>query len=194
MLVHVNIVKILAPEKECLQCFTCQTQVHELCDNLDNDRKLWTNTCFDKEQFFCDKCLTNIEIILAGSESQKINTLEKKVDNMENKLDEITTLLKSSKTVSDSSHKMSATQSIWYDKNTLASIKSPSEKAVLVVKSTQNATTNENNKTKVEKPLWRIIYQYHNRIKVGLTTLLSFVSLKILVMSQTILLHLIMKK
>ena len=141
------------PEKECLQCFTCQTQVHELCDNLDNDRKLWTNTCFDKEQFFCDKCLTNIEIILAGSESQKINTLEKKVDNMENKLDEITTLLKSSKTVSDSSHKMSATQSIWYDKNTLASIKSPSEKAVLVVKSTQNATTNENNKTKVEKAI-----------------------------------------
>ena len=123
------------PEKECLQCFTCKSLVHALCDNLDKGRQLGTNTLIKQFhavstrsnfKFFCDKCLTNIEINLAGSQNQKINTLEKKVDSMENKLDEITTLLKNSKTLTDSSYKkMPATQSIWHDKKKLASIKAP---------------------------------------------------------------------
>jgi hypothetical protein len=105
-------------------------------------------------KFFCDKCLTNLEVILAGSESQKINTLEMKVGSIENKLDEITTLLKCSKIVSDTSQKkMSTTHSIWQDKNKLASIKAPPEKSVLVLKNTQNVTTNESNQTRIEKAI-----------------------------------------
>ena len=151
------------PQKECVQCFTCKSLFHALCDNLDNDSKLGTNTLIKQFhaastkgnfKFFCDKCLTNLEVILAGSESQKINTLEMKVDSMENKLDEITTLLKCSKIVSDTSQKkMSITHSIWQDKNKLASIKAPPEKSVLVVKNPKNVTTNVSNQTRIEKAI-----------------------------------------
>ena len=44
-------------------------------------------------KFFCNTCLTNLEIGMAETDTQKIITLENKYSIMENKLDEIKSLL-----------------------------------------------------------------------------------------------------
>ena len=63
-------------------------------------------------KFFCDPCLTKMEVAMVQSETQKINGLETKVDGIEKKLDEITKLLSRKETpqVRD------AAPNIWSDK------------------------------------------------------------------------------
>ena len=104
-------------------------------------------------KFFCDKCLTELEISKASTEHQKINLLETKVNSMESKLDEITTLLKNNQNKqprnSDSKPTLKP-NTIWQDKEKLATVKAPVPRSVLVVKNTNDVEKDCSNLSKVE--------------------------------------------
>ena len=62
-------------------------------------------------RFFCDKCLTNLEIGIAEGDDLKFNSLERKVNNIKNKLND-TSLLRSTQTTN--THQVSpVTPSSW---------------------------------------------------------------------------------
>ena len=106
----------------------------------------------DNFKFYCDICLTKLEIDSAGNDSQKINSLEKKYTTMEKKLDEIKELL--TKQVDQPKiHQLveKRESNIWNNKERLETIKAPPLKSLLVMKksdddgkSIQNHETLEN--------------------------------------------------
>ena len=135
---------------ESLQCFTCKVFFHLICENTVNENKLGNNTLVKQFQaqstkenfkFFCNKCLTELEISMAKASTDKINTLEKKYETMETKLDTIIEHLSNEKTSSKiSTRKPSGPNisSLWLDKDKLAKVKAPPAKSVLVVKKAEN--------------------------------------------------------
>ena len=166
-------------QDQCVQCFTCKLWFHAHCVAVDNESSLATKTMVrtfaatstkSNVKFFCDGCLTKLEINLVATEIQKITDLEKKVSNMENKLEEISNLLKSQSAKSSPKQgtKACAATSIWHDKDKLATAKAPASKSVLVIKSTDDTMQNENNQSKFSKPLWRKRSMFHNLTKIEL--------------------------
>lgn len=145
---------------QCIQCFNCKSHFHAVCEITDKDAQVGTKTlvtCFlaastkANFKFFCDSCLTNMEINIADGENHKINQLEKKVDSLENKIDEISTLLKSPQILSK--RLPSKNLSIWNDKDKLATVKAPPSKSVLIIKKTENIETDNANKENIENTI-----------------------------------------
>ena len=86
--------------------------------------------------FYCDECLTEIEIRKADTERRRVDILENKMNGIDNQLAEIKQLLneKSKKVELASDQVLDSTQdSIWFDKERLATVKAPEPKAVLVI-------------------------------------------------------------
>ena len=88
---------------------------------------------------------------MTGTENQKINGLEKKVTNMESKLEEFPNLLKMQKVKSKVPRRSKPANSVSHDKEQLAFVKATPSKSVLVVKNTEDSTTNDNNRDEVER-------------------------------------------
>ena len=99
-------------------------------------------------------CMVYIYILyLVETENQKITGLVSKVNNMENKLNEITKLLKNAPSQQKSEPTKPATQSIWHNKEKLATIKAPPQNSVLVIKNGSDAEQNDENQNKVEQTM-----------------------------------------
>ena len=155
----------LSIESEHVLCFSCKKLFHAVCSNATADEKVGTKTMIDnflrsstKKNFlfFCDKCVTQLEISMSESDSQRINLLETKMSTIDSQLKEITMMLKSkggeSKVeVASTSVKSPEKNSIWNDTEKLATVKAPPSTAVLVLPKIPDQKTHSANKTVVER-------------------------------------------
>ena len=106
-------------------------------------------------KFYCDKCLTNLEISMAESETNKLNNLEKKYIGMEKKLEEIKELLlvKGDEAVIPKIVMDKPVTNIWDDKEKLEAVKAPLPKSVLVIKRAEEEERNVQNHNFIENTL-----------------------------------------
>ena len=139
---------------ECVQCFTCECYFHAICESTNNDNKLASKTMIttflavstkNNFKFYCDGCLTNLEISNAESTSEKVATLEKKYTNIEKKIEEIKDLLlKKDEKPTKNKEVKNNQPSIWNNKEKLETVKAPPLESVLIVK--KNQDVNQHNK------------------------------------------------
>ena len=157
----------LSSQTEHVQCFACKNLFHGICNNATADEKIATKTMVNSFLlsstknnflFFCDKCLTQLEISSSGSDSQRINLLETKMNTIDTQLQEITSMLKSnaSKPATPAIPRHAAPpppsrDNIWFNPDKLATVKAPSPKAVLVVSKNPDQKVNTENQIVVEK-------------------------------------------
>lgn len=149
------------PKEDFLECTTCNSLFHVICNGVSTEFHLGTRTMvktfYAKAQFqhnfkfFCNSCLTKFERNIAESESQKVKGLETKVGKIEEKIDEITKILSTNNEAK--AQNTASIKNIWQDEERLSLIKLPLENSVLVVKKTDNPTTNNENNQKLEKTM-----------------------------------------
>ena len=137
---------------ESVECFTCKEMFHALCAEMSQETKVGSQTMVKtflaastkgNFKFYCDECLTKLELSAAESESQKIINLQEKYNSMEKKMDQILKLLLSEK--EEPMKKQKEVGSIWNDQEMLKKIKVPPPKAVLVIKKTDGITETSQN-------------------------------------------------
>ena len=159
---------------QCVKCFSCKGLFHAICENTDNEARLGSKTMIttflavstkNNFKFFCDKCLTNLEIGIAEGDDQKFNSLERKVNNIENKLNDIPSLLRSTQTSKTNTHQASPVKlNIWNDEDKLAKIKAPPAKSILIVKNVQECERNKADQATVETTIMENntpVFQYY---------------------------------
>ena len=83
------------PVDQCVQCRSCKSHFHAVCEAAGNDNRMGTNTMvktFNSAStkpnfmFFCNACLTDYERSLVETQNEKIITLSTKVSSLEKKL------------------------------------------------------------------------------------------------------------
>ena len=146
---------------ECVQCFACECYFHAICENATYDNKLASKTMIttflavstkNNFKFYCDTCLTNLEISNAESTSEKVATLEKKYISMETKLEEIKELLirKEEKQTITKEFNNNSPTIIWNNQDKLEAIKAPPSKSVLIIKDCGDQNKRIQNRTIIE--------------------------------------------
>ena len=168
--------KMTPSQGECVQCFTCKSMFHTICEKTNNDTKLGTNTLVKlflsastkgNFKFFCDICLTNLERNMVESQTDKINSLESKFVNMEDTLEEIKKLLTSKRETSVSTQKNTPASSIWFNKEKLETIKVPPPTSVLVLKKVDNEEKRVENQNAIETAIMdnniTVVESYQNK-------------------------------
>ena len=143
---------------ESVQCHTCKGLFHVACDSAQGDDKVATKTTItnflqpstkDNFVFFCDCCLTEMEIRATETETSRLNAREGRITGIDQKLEEILSLLNAQNS------KMSGVQvpknDIWSDKERLATVKAPEPKAVLVISGSAEPGKNQETRELVEK-------------------------------------------
>ena len=87
---------------ESVQCHTCKGLFHVACESAQGDDKVATKTTItnflqpstkDNFVFFCDRCLTEMEIRSTETEASRVTALEKRMIGVDQKLADILTLL-----------------------------------------------------------------------------------------------------
>ena len=155
----------LSLQGEHIQCFTCKDNFHVVCTAAGADDKVATKTTVSgfllpstKRNFMfnCDRCLTELEMRMADTESRRVDILENKMDGIDTQLAEIKKLLntKTKATEVVQGKEKVANQekySIWFDKERLKSVKAPEPKAVLVINATPDSQKNTENRNAIEK-------------------------------------------
>ena len=154
----------LSIESEHVKCFSCDNLFHVVCSSSSPEEKVATKTAVESFlkgstkknfQFFCDGCLTSLEVNKADVNSQRINLLETKMDTIDSRLEEICAMLKSKPAkLSEAPVKPRAppeVKNMWNDTERLSSAKAPPSAAVLVVPKTLDQRVQVENKWIVEK-------------------------------------------
>ena len=144
--------------EEAVTCFSCKQIFHGSCEaNSGNNpgTKTMVKTFLaistkSNFKFYCDCCLTKMEIDLAATEQDKINMMEKKIASMETKLDKVVSLMQESKT-NVSSLPVAQKQNVWHDKDRIKSVKVPQAKSVLIVKKREDETENKAARENIDK-------------------------------------------
>ena len=94
----------LSLDTEHVMCFSCNKLFHAVCNNATSDERVATKTTVGnflltstKKNFlfFCDICVTSLEINKAGSDSQRITLLENKLGAIDAQLKEMTSMFRS---------------------------------------------------------------------------------------------------
>ena len=134
---------IVSQEAENIQCFTCKSYFHCACPSCSEDEKVGTKslvTAFNRTstkknfKFYCDVCITNLEISIANSESRRLGIVETNVAAIKSELADIKNLLKQSVPKQEASKPQS--DNIWFNKERLATTKIAPAKPMLVVDKT----------------------------------------------------------
>ena len=102
--------------------------------------------------FYCDNCLTEMEIRRADTERRRVEILENKMNGIDTQLAEIKKMLndKADAMAKETDATMSH-NSIWFDKDRLATVKAPEPKAVLVISKAESFQQNTENREVIEK-------------------------------------------
>ena len=86
---------ILSKDGEHVKCFLCDDLFHVVCTSASADEKVASKTTVsyfllpstkNNFRFFCDKCVTEMEINRANADSQRLNLLEKKMSAIDKQL------------------------------------------------------------------------------------------------------------
>ena len=150
----------LATPGENIQCFSCNGIFHIICPGATADDKVATRTTIGhilspstkpNFVFYCDKCLTEIEIERADTEKRRVEILENKMNMIDTQLAEIKELLNEKSNAAKQEVSHVTHDSIWFDKERLAKVKAPEPKAVLVINKCENSQENSENLEIVEK-------------------------------------------
>ena len=137
----------LSGQGEFLKCFTCKANFHVVCSVAGNDDKVATKTTISSFSlsstkknfvFYCDRCLTELEISLANSDEKRINVMESKMTSIEKQLSDISSMLKDKMKSETKTRKQNILPegNIWANKERLEVVKAPEPKAALVISST----------------------------------------------------------
>ena len=162
----------LSSPSEHVICFLCKKLFHAICNKANLDEKFATKTMVNSFllpstkgnfKFFCDICVTSLEVSAADSNNQRINLLETKMSSINGQLKEMMTLMKSSvenetvapPVVNKKKIKQASTtrDSIWNDPVRLATVKAPSPSAALVIPRNPDQQTQSENKNAIEKAI-----------------------------------------
>ena len=154
----------LSIESEHVKCFYCSKLFHVVCSGSTSEEKVATKTTITNFlnastkknfQFFCDTCLTSLEISKADVDSERINLLESKMNTIDSRLEEICSMLKSKPAkLPEAPAKPRVppeVKSIWNDTDKLSSVKAPPSAAVLVVPKIPDQRAQDENKMIIEK-------------------------------------------
>ena len=155
---------ILSKDGEHVKCFLCDELFHVVCTSASADEKVASKTTVsyfllpstkNNFRFFCDKCMTEMEINRANADSQRLNLLEKKMSAIDKQLSEISSTLKNKteKTIHANPKQKPLEASIWNDTNRLATVKAPPSTAALVVPKIPDQTVHSANKIIIEKTI-----------------------------------------
>ena len=145
---------------ENIPCYSCHGLFHAICDSAHGDDKVATKTTIEyflrpstKENFlfFCDSCLTKMEVSRTETETSRMNAMEKKLVGVDEKLNEIMTLLNAQKGSTVKSAVQPPKQNIWSDKERLVSVKAPEPKAVLVISSSSDSEKDQEAQELIER-------------------------------------------
>ena len=132
----------LSLREESVQCYTCNGLFHVVCEHAQGDDKVATKTTVTNFLqpstkgnflFFCDQCLTEMEIRKTETETSRVNALENRMMDVDQKLAEILTLMSAQNLKTKPGVQELPKNDIWSDKERLATVKAPEPKAVLVI-------------------------------------------------------------
>ena len=150
---------------EHIQCISCNNYFHVICGSSSADEKVATKTTINNYNnpstknnfvFFCDRCLTEMEIGKSESDTRRIDLLEGKMTGMDQKLAEIMALLKAPSTNRAVEPARQAPtpepkENPWFDVDRLAEVKVSKPKAVLVINNSSDHGKNVETQEVVEK-------------------------------------------
>ena len=147
-----------------MKCYSCNGLFHVICGSAGNDDKVATKTTIlhmkqtstkDNFKFYCDRCLTEMEIQKANTDGKRLDMLEKKMSGIDKQLGEMMKILstKNNSVVAATKKEQTpvAAGSIWLDKERLAKVKAPEPKAVLVISNPTDPKEKEETQEIVEK-------------------------------------------
>lgn len=148
-------------QDQVVKCYACKMVFHAYCEsNTDNNfgTKTMVKTFVAAStkgnfKFFCDPCLTKMEMDEAEAGTSQMKGLEDKVNIMEKKLDTITKLLEKTQNIQTNNVAKPLIKNIWDDKDKLESVKAPLQKAVLVIKGSEDQVQNDANRNKIGKTI-----------------------------------------
>ena len=127
---------------ENLKCLMCKEMFHGACPNTSEDERVGTKSligCFNRPstkrnfQFLCDPCLTKMENSMAGSDANRLNTLENNLSNINAELTEIKNLLAKQTGKPPPVVKQKGSENIWFNKDKLASMKAAPAESMLII-------------------------------------------------------------
>ena len=161
---HCKSCKAVPAPGETIQCYTCSGTIHAICSGASTEDKVATKTMINSFLlsstkrnfvFYCDICLTKMEINKADADSLRVNILEEKMEGIDKQLNEIMKVLSgpvpSKKKNDDSKIQEQSKYNIWFDSKKLESIKAPEPKAVLVINKDADTNKNVENQNVIEK-------------------------------------------
>ena len=133
---HCKSCKAVPAPGETIQCYTCSGTIHAICSGASTEDKVATKTMINSFLlsstkrnfvFYCDICLTKMEINKADADSLRVNILEEKMEGIDKQLNEIMKVLSgpvpSKKKNDDSKVHDQSKYNIWFDSKKLESIK-----------------------------------------------------------------------
>ena len=156
--------KISAPGEH-VKCYSCNKLVHVICSGASNDEKVATKTMINgyltsstkrNFVFYCDKCLTELEISKTQTESKRIENLEKNMFGINNQLSKIMELLSNQDKSKNDKETIVTTNylskdNIWSNSERLANVKAPEPKSVLIINKDGDSQKNIETQNIVEK-------------------------------------------
>ena len=148
---------------EHIKCFDCKELFHVVCTSAGPDDKVANITTIrnfllastkDNFHFYCDKCLTNMEIRKTETNNERISNLEGKMSGIDKQLDEIKKLLSGkSKTGAVQGGDTPPRENLWSNKERLQTVRAPEPKARLVISKDMDANKNLETRKTIEKVL-----------------------------------------
>ena len=150
---------------ECIQCYSCTGIIHAICNEANVETRVATKTTVNQFnisstkrnfKFYCDVCLTKMEISKADADSKRVEILEAKMEGIDKQLGEIMKVLTESRNpqaskVNNQHVSKLPEDNIWADAKRLESVKAPEPKSVLVISKDADLNKNLENQNVIEK-------------------------------------------
>ena len=149
---------------EHIECRECNELFHAICSSAGPDDKVATKTTItnfllpstkQNFHFYCDVCLTNIEIRKTESSNERITNLEDKMLGIDKQLEEIKKLLsgKGRTNTMVQGEDAPPKDNLWNNKERLEKVRAPEPKARLIISKDTDERKNKEARKVIEKVL-----------------------------------------